>query len=65
MKYIAYFLLIVVFVSCTHKKTAKKEVFPDVKTSLNEDSISFIFVGDIMGHMPFINAAYVDSLKSL
>tara|TARA_Y100000385_G_scaffold223849_1_gene234009 strand:- start:21 stop:1157 length:1137 start_codon:yes stop_codon:yes gene_type:complete len=62
MKYVVYFLIIFVFVSCNYSKTVKSVVFPKVKANLDEDSVSFIFVGDIMGHMPFINSAFVDSL---
>jgi len=63
MKYIVCFLLIFVFVTCNQKKTVNKAAVSDAKTDLKEDSVSFIFVGDIMGHMPFINSGFVDSLN--
>ena len=64
MKYIVYFLLIFVFVTCKQKKTVNKATVSDAKTDIKDDSVSFIFVGDIMGHMPFINSGFVDSLNS-
>lgn len=59
-KYIAFLLLISVFaISCHSQELVKKVVeVPDTSR------LKILFAGDMMGHMPVVNAAYVDSLKA-
>jgi len=60
MKYLFFLCLFFVFLSCSDKSNKTEEVLAHKKI-INSDSLSLIFVGDIMGHMPFINSSFVDS----
>ncbi|HEY4784914.1 MAG TPA: CapA family protein, partial [Bacteroidales bacterium] len=55
--FLAIFFILVV--SCHSQEVVKKTVvLPDTSR------LRIIFAGDMMGHMPVVNAAYVDSLKT-
>lgn len=58
-KNIAFLLLLLLVTSCHSQEAAKKVVIAPDTTRLR-----IIFAGDMMGHMPIVNAAYVDSLKA-
>jgi poly-gamma-glutamate capsule biosynthesis protein CapA/YwtB (metallophosphatase superfamily) len=60
MKHLPFVLfLLIITVSCHSQEAMRKvEVTPDTS------HIRIIFAGDMMGHMPVVNAAYVDSLKT-
>jgi len=52
-------LFLTITVSCHSQEVAKKIVVePDTLR------VKLIFAGDMMGHMPVVNAAYIDSLKT-
>jgi len=57
---IAFLLLLFLLItSCHSQEVAKKTVVVQDTARLR-----IIFAGDMMGHMPVVNAAYVDSLKT-
>jgi poly-gamma-glutamate capsule biosynthesis protein CapA/YwtB (metallophosphatase superfamily) len=60
MKHLPFlFLLFILTISCHSQEAVRKVVvLPDTSR------IRIIFAGDMMGHMPIVNAAYVDSLKT-
>lgn len=60
MRYLFFFLILVfIATSCKSQDTAvRKNVLPDTT------SIKIAFVGDVMGHMPIVNSARIDSSAS-
>ena len=57
---IALFLLLFLLITSCHSQEVVK------KTVIVQDTsrLRIVFAGDMMGHMPVVNAAYVDSLKA-
>lgn len=57
---IAFFLLLIVLTASCHSQEVVKKIVEVPDTS----RLKIAFAGDMMGHMPVVNAAYVDTLKT-
>ena len=56
---VSFLLLIILTTSCHSQEVVKKVAeVPDTSR------LKIVFAGDMMGHMPVVNAAYIDSLKA-